>query len=61
MEEVRENIKSGVIRKEKELAGDATHYHAYSVFETVVEKDESSKEQEQKKSEPRVTKGREQP
>lgn len=37
--------------------GDTTHYHAYSVFETVVEKDESSKEQEQKKSEPRVTKG----
>src|SRR3990172_5998642 len=35
-EEAKENIKSGVIRKEKELVGDTTHYYAYSGFETVV-------------------------
>lgn len=55
VEEVRENIRTGVIRKEDELVGDTTHYYAYSVFETVVYKDESGKEQ--KKSQSRVTKG----
>ena len=54
LEEVKENIKSGVIRKEKELVGDTTHYYAYSGFETVVYKDERGKEQ--KKSQSRVTK-----
>jgi len=55
VEEVKENIKSGVIRKENELVGDTTHYHAYSGFETVVYKDE--KDKEQKKSQSKVTKG----
>ena len=55
VEEVKENIKSGVIRKENELVGDTTHYYAYSGFETVVYKDENGKEQ--KKSQSKVTKG----
>ena len=55
VEEVRQNIKTGVIGKEKELVGDTTHYYAYSVFETVAYRDESGKEQ--KKSQSRVTKG----
>ena len=55
VEEVKENIKSGVIRKENELVGDTTHYYAYSGFETVVYKDEKGKEQ--KKSQSKVTKG----
>ena len=45
VEEVKENIESGVIRKENELVGDTTHYYAYSGFETVVYKDEKGKEQ----------------
>ena len=53
VEEVKENLKSGVIRKENELVGDTTHYHAYSGFETVVYKDENGKEQ--KKSQSKVT------
>ena len=32
VEEVRQNIKTGVIGKEKELVGDTTHYYSYSVF-----------------------------
>ena len=44
VEEVKENLKSGVIRKENELVGDTTHYYAYSGFETVVYKDASGKE-----------------
>ena len=55
VEEVKENLKSGVIRKENELVGDTTHYYAYSGFETVVYKDASGKEQ--KKSQSKVTKG----
>ena len=30
--EVRTNLLTGVIKKEKELVGDTTHYHAYSGF-----------------------------
>ncbi len=53
-EEVKENLKNGVIRKENELVGDTTHYYGYSGFETVVYKDENGKEQ--KKSQSKVTK-----
>jgi hypothetical protein len=42
-DEVKRNIKEGVIEKEKELVGDTTHYHAYSGFGTVTyEKDKNS-------------------
>lgn len=40
LEEVRSNLSSGLIGKEKELVGDTTHYHAYSSFETVSYTDE---------------------
>jgi hypothetical protein len=33
--EVKTSLLRGVIKKEKELVGDTTHYHAYSGFETV--------------------------
>jgi hypothetical protein len=52
-DEVKRNIKEGVIEKEKELVGDTTHYHAYSGFETVTY-EEGGKEQ--KKSQSKVTK-----
>ncbi|MCP3925167.1 MAG: hypothetical protein GY714_21545 [Desulfobacterales bacterium] len=51
---VKNNIKSGVIKKENELVGDTTHYHAYSIFETIKYKDD--KDKEQKKSQSKVTK-----
>ncbi|MCP4409105.1 MAG: hypothetical protein GY807_15380, partial [Gammaproteobacteria bacterium] len=35
LSEVKTNLASGVIRPEKALVGDTTHYHAYSSFETV--------------------------
>jgi len=53
-EEVRRNIEHGIIKKENELVGDTTHYHAYSGFETVVYTDPKGKEQ--KKSQSKVTK-----
>ena len=52
--EVERNLATGVIRPEKELVGDTTHYHAYSNFETVRYEDE--KGNEQKKSQSKVTK-----
>ena len=52
--EVRRNLESGAIKKEKELVGDTTHYHAYSGFETVLYVDNKGKEQ--KKSQSRLTK-----
>ena len=54
LEEVRSNLKSGVIRRENELVADTTHYHAYSSFETVTYVDENGKEQ--KKSQSKLTK-----
>ena len=42
-EEVRRNIEQGIIKKENELVGDTTHYHAYSGFETVVYTDPKGK------------------
>lgn len=51
---VKNNIKSGVIKKENELVGDTTHYYAYSGFETIKYKDD--KEKEQKKSQSKTTK-----
>jgi len=53
-EEVQRNIKERVIKKENELVGDTTHYHAYSGFETVEYEDAKGKEK--KKSQSKVTK-----
>ncbi len=53
--EVKTNLESGVIEKEKELVGDTTHYHAYSGFETLSYEDE--KGDVKKKSQSKVTKG----
>jgi len=53
-EEVRRNIAQGIIKKENELVGDTTHYHAYSGFETVAYTDPKGKEK--KKSQSKVTK-----
>jgi len=53
--EVKTNLQTGVIEKEKELVGDTTHYHAYSGFETLTYEDEKGKVQ--KKSQSKVTKG----
>jgi hypothetical protein len=53
-EEVRRNIELGIIKKENELVGDTTHYHAYSGFETVVYTNDKGKEK--KKSQSKVTK-----
>ena len=52
--EIRTNLLTGVIKKEKELVGDTTHYHAYSGFETVNYED--GKGHEKKKSQSKVTK-----
>jgi hypothetical protein len=52
VEEVRRNIRSGVIKKEEELVGDTTHYHAYSGFEVVRYADENKKEQKKSQSKP---------
>ncbi len=52
--EVKKNLLSGVIKKEKELVGDTTHYYAASGFETVKYADE--KGNEKKKSQSKVTK-----
>lgn len=54
LKEVRHNLQSGVVKKEKELVGDTTHYHAYSGFETVVYVDGKGKEK--KKSQSKLTK-----
>jgi hypothetical protein len=54
LEEVRGNLKSGLIRRENELVADTTHYYAYSSFETVRYVDEEGKEQ--KKSQSKLTK-----
>jgi hypothetical protein len=53
-EEVRRNIEQGIIKKENELVGDTTHYHAYSGFETLSYVDAKGKEK--KKSQSKVTK-----
>jgi len=52
--EVTANLQSGVIKKENELVGDTTHYHAYSGFETVAYEDD--KGNAKKKSQSKVTK-----
>jgi hypothetical protein len=54
LEIVRENIKTGAIKKEEELVGDTTHYYAYSGFETVKYEDEEGREK--KKSQSKLTK-----
>lgn len=53
--EVKTNLQTGVIEKEKELVGDTTHYHAYSSFETLTYEAENGKVN--KKSQSKVTKG----
>jgi hypothetical protein len=52
--EVRTNLLTGVIKKEKELVGDTTHYHAYSGFEMVNYED--AKGHEKEKSQSKMTK-----
>ena len=42
-DEVRVNLENNVIAIENELAGDTTHYHAFSGFETVTYEDEKGK------------------
>jgi len=54
IKEVIENLEQGIIKEEKELVGDTTHFHAYSVFETVTYIDEKGKEQ--RKSQSKTTK-----
>jgi hypothetical protein len=54
LSEVKTNLATGVIRPEKELVGDTTHYHAYSSFETVHYEDD--KGNEKKKSQSKLTK-----
>ena len=53
--EVKTNVQTGVIEKEKELVGDTTHYHAYSGFETLSYEDD--KGNIKKKSQSKTTKG----
>ena len=53
-DEVRRNIKEGVIKKEEELVGDTTHYQAYSGFQTVSYEDDKARSK--KKSQSKVTK-----
>lgn len=52
--EILRNIKTGVIKRENELVGDTTHYHAYSGFETIHYED--GKGVEKKKSQSKPTK-----
>jgi len=54
LSEVKANLASGVIRPEKALVGDTTHYHAYSSFETVRYEDDHGREG--KKSQSKLTK-----
>ncbi len=54
IKEVIENLEQGLIKEEKELVGDTTHFHAYSGFETVTYIDEKGKEQ--RKSQSKTTK-----
>jgi len=54
IKEVIENIEQGIIKKEKELVGDTTHFHAYSGFETVTYINEKGKEK--RKSQSKTTK-----
>ena len=53
-DEVRRSIEQGIIKKENELVGDTTHYHAYSGFETVVYTDRKGKDK--RKSQSKITK-----
>jgi len=52
--QVNDNLVHGVIEMENELAGDTTHYLAFSSFETLEYEDESGKTQ--KKSQSKTTK-----
>ena len=54
IKEVIENLEQGIIKEEKELVGDTTHFDAYSVFKTVTYIDEKGKEQ--RKSQSKTTK-----
>ena len=48
--EVVQNISTGVIKKEKVLVGDTTHFHAYSSFGTVTYVDDKGKERTKSQS-----------
>ena len=50
--EIKNNFQSGVIKEEKELVGDTTHYHAYSGFETVSYEDEKGDIKKKSQSKP---------
>ena len=52
--EVKKNLEANIIKKENVVVGDTTHYHAYSVFETVTYTDEDGKEKN--KSQSKITK-----
>ncbi len=54
LQDVTTNLLSGVIKPEKELVGDTTHYQAYSSFETVVFQNEEG--EDKKKSQSKTTK-----
>jgi len=46
VEEVKQNIQTGILELEGELIGDTTHYYANSSFETVEYTDEKGKKTE---------------
>ena len=50
--EIKTNFQSGVIKEEKELVGDTTHYHAYSGFVTVSYEDEKGEIKKKSQSKP---------
>ena len=50
--EIKTNFQSGVIKEEKELVGDTTHYHAYSGFETIIYEDEKGEIKKKSQSKP---------
>ncbi len=54
LDEIRRNLEAEVIKKEKELVGDTTHYHGYSGFQVLRYTDENGKER--KKSQSKTTK-----
>lgn len=54
LDQVVQNIKDKVIKKENVLVGDTTHYHAYSGFETVAYTDTKGKQKT--KSQSKITK-----
>lgn len=52
VDEVRRNIESKVIQKEREVVGDTSHYYAFSGFETVEYTDPNGEEKKKSQSKP---------